>query len=811
MDRLKKEVMAIRLQKYEGVTKMFNEDYHILLVLHGNLRIQIYDENYFLNENDVILLIPGNGVCVWGSASHLVLDVALSAAFVRDGIPVDDGRLICNSSLDQQHDYQPLRKLLAKIAVVSFEPTDTSGLFLDALSSMLLYYLRVNHYESHLFIPENRRDLKYKDRVNDLLMYIKKHYREELRLEEMAENLHLSASYLSRFFKSTFHENFMTYLKNYRLDHAMNDLQYTDMTVTEIAVRHGFPSANAYIQTFRDVYGETPGSWRKTQQKVAEAGGASLTSAMVLPGVDTGAAVKALMAMAEDLPVADIFSKLELPGHQHLVIPADDNGQHVVPVWKNGINLASARNIMSVDILDGIKKIQAEIGFKYGRVSFLFLFKFIKETETRRQYNFYPFTRMIDSLLQNGMIPYLDLSFGHPVLNMNGGVIVIDSEEYLDILEQLVIYCANVFGTGEMERWIYDIGMTADFNNQAMEDPDVFARRFVKSKRIIKKHVPGAVVGGFNGISAFMTEITAEIVAKVLELGEVPDFVSISIFPYTMDVASKKYIYSTDDSYAIHTIQKLKKQLGKRTEKLHYHLPIYVSAIGTTVMHRDYINDTCYQSVFLVKNMIDLVGEVDVLCYYQMSDFNFSYDEDHLLLSGRNGLLSQFGIPKPGFLALRLMSVMPGYMLTKGPGYLVTRGQNDTYYILLCNYVRVSDHYCMHVGEPMEPREAYTIYNTAETLSIWITLDHVRDGGYRIISYHLNRDNGSLFDEWERTGFWKNPDSRELGYLRQAMHPKRSGSNRSSTNGQLNFQMHLMPFEVVLIEATRNEARVSFE
>lgn len=34
---------------------------------------------------------------------------------------------------------------------------------------------------------------------------------------------------------------------------------------------------------------------------------------------------------------------------------------------------------------------------------------------------------MIDSLLQNGMIPYLDLSFGHPELGMNEGVIVVDS------------------------------------------------------------------------------------------------------------------------------------------------------------------------------------------------------------------------------------------------------------------------------------------------------------------------------------------------------------------------------------------------
>lgn len=141
-----------------------------------------------------------------------------------------------------------------------------------------------------------------------------------------------------------------------------------------------------------------------------------------------------------------------------------------------------------------------------------------------------------------------------------------------------------------------------------------------------------------------------------------------------------------------------------------------------------------------------------------------------MLLNGRNGILSQFGIHKPGYLALRMMR-------------------------------RLSEHsYCLRIDENVPVQDAYTVYDYPDTQNIFITLNHVRDGEYRIISNHLNRENGSLFDEWEKTGFWENPNGEELEYLKTALHPRRNCSRRATTNGQLNFHMHLAPFEVVLIE-----------
>lgn len=85
------------------------------------------------------------------------------------------------------------------------------------------------------------------------------------------------------------------------------------------------------------------------------------------------------------------------------------------------------------------------------------------------------------------------------------------------------------------------------------------------------------------------------------------------------------------------------------------------------------------------------------------------------------------------------------------------------------------------------------MYAQADDLNVLLTLNHVKDGDYRILSYHLNR---------EKTGFWENPGTEELKYLRQAIHPRRNCSKRSSFNGQLNFHIGVKPFEVIFIEAS---------
>ena len=86
----------------------------------------------------------------------------------------------------------------------------------------------------------------------------------------------------------------------------------------------------------------------------------------------------------------------------------------------------------------------------------------------------------------------------------------------------------------------------------------------------------------------------------------------MSIFPYVFvgDKAGERMVYSSDPEYALHRVQEWKRAMGHCQGMDGRALPIYVNAIGTTVAQRNYINDTCYQATFIVKNIISLLGEV---------------------------------------------------------------------------------------------------------------------------------------------------------------------------------------------------------
>lgn len=67
--------------------------------------------------------------------------------------------------------------------------------------------------------------------------YLDEHYMEDLRLEQVAKSLHVSASYLSHCFKTT---------------------------VTSIAIECGFNDSNYFQAVFKREVGMTPGSYRKS-------------------------------------------------------------------------------------------------------------------------------------------------------------------------------------------------------------------------------------------------------------------------------------------------------------------------------------------------------------------------------------------------------------------------------------------------------------------------------------------------------------------------------------------------------------------
>ena len=105
-----------------------------------------------------------------------------------------------------------------------------------------------------------------KNTQNDLAIQtvriIKEHAYEPITLASVAEDLFVSAPYLSKVFKQTTGMCFSSYLSNMRLDRAADLLCKTRKSVTEICIESGFHNLSHFIRSFHRRFGCAPAAFR---------------------------------------------------------------------------------------------------------------------------------------------------------------------------------------------------------------------------------------------------------------------------------------------------------------------------------------------------------------------------------------------------------------------------------------------------------------------------------------------------------------------------------------------------------------------
>lgn len=98
--------------------------------------------------------------------------------------------------------------------------------------------------------------------------YVSRHYREKLYLDDIAEKLGISPTYLSRLFKRDTGIRLQDYIVQVRVERAANLLRYSDQTIAEIAQYVHFPSQSYLGKAFRREMHMTPKEYRTRYQTV---------------------------------------------------------------------------------------------------------------------------------------------------------------------------------------------------------------------------------------------------------------------------------------------------------------------------------------------------------------------------------------------------------------------------------------------------------------------------------------------------------------------------------------------------------------
>ncbi|WP_413614499.1 helix-turn-helix domain-containing protein [Flavobacterium sp. N502540] len=87
-------------------------------------------------------------------------------------------------------------------------------------------------------------------------------------LKKISGELDLNPSYLSREFSKYFEDlNFGDYVRKQRIEKAVNLIENTTYTLTEIAYRTGFSDQSHFTRIFKLQTGKNPSAYRKKIQK----------------------------------------------------------------------------------------------------------------------------------------------------------------------------------------------------------------------------------------------------------------------------------------------------------------------------------------------------------------------------------------------------------------------------------------------------------------------------------------------------------------------------------------------------------------
>ncbi|MDD6572112.1 MAG: AraC family transcriptional regulator [Thermoflexaceae bacterium] len=139
----------------------------------------------------------------------------------------------------------------------------------ELLLKGLLNKLIIICLRERVLVKDNDINLEKKHTyLLEAIQYIKTHLRDNPSLNETAESIHISPSYLSKLFVNQLHTPYSVFVRNEKLLHAQKLLAETRLSITEIAAEAGFASNAYFSDCFKRMEGISPLQFRKAAGKL---------------------------------------------------------------------------------------------------------------------------------------------------------------------------------------------------------------------------------------------------------------------------------------------------------------------------------------------------------------------------------------------------------------------------------------------------------------------------------------------------------------------------------------------------------------
>lgn len=787
-----------RIAKSE--TTHLHQSIELLYILEGNVEVTVSENVYHAEPEDIIVINANKKHSYQAAGDILMAYFEIDFTQLCDILNTSQLLFWCNSVVDKNAAFEDLRSIMKQIFNQYYNKSEQGALVLKSYYYQLLKILTENFQVGSGYAQFLNRRNKEEDRQEKIASYIGANYNKRISLQEMAEYLYMSVPYLSKYIKKQFGMNFSDYVSDVRLFHAMDDLLYTDSTITSVAIDNGFPSTNAFNELFKKRYNSTPTEYRKKmrrkmdREETAEPEGSVEEKNRRINEYLEGTASDIDMQLTKENTLKEIDVNRRRTYFRH---------------WDRMINAGRAADLLRYDMQEHVLILKDELGFERVRIWDLFDPELLlNEADESGHYNFEKVDKVFDFLVENHIAPYIEMgskprnihkTLMEQLVAQKREIQFQSSDEVKRFFRAFIHHLVNRYGVEELERWSFEQWNGEDFETDGASD--YFFSVFGALYEAVKAVSPATRVGGGGiGIQYGNGNLT-RLVRDWEEQPHYPDFLSLYCYPYIKgDEDGVAYArISSDREFLKNQLDMAKTVIADSALK---DVEIHVSEWSFTVSSRNILNDSCYKGSYVMKNILDSLDMAGVLGYWNSSDIFAEFYDNPSILFGGCGLLSKEGIRKPSYYAYSFLSHMKKYLVEKDSNCLVTTDGHDNYFIVCHNYQHLNYKYYLKPEDKQDIDQLYQLYEDNQILQMDILLNHVKKGRYKVKCYFINDLHGSVQEEWKNMGKSVSLSKQEAEYLKRVCIPRIQIQEYTAENGRLEFEANMRPQEIRYIHVS---------
>lgn len=790
-------IVEFEFLEEQNIAPHNHENPEILFVLEGRLHVKTDQQEYDLGSEDFLLINANRSHSYSTKRKLLAVRFQISMTKLREMLHRNSILFWCCSVLEKSKSCEDMQRLLKDILFCNINKSSKDAFYVISLHYQLLSLL------CGKFLLDDKRDgsdfPKEKDHMSKVLDYVRSNYQNRISLQEVADELYLSPTYLSKYIRKNSGKGFVDLLNSVRLSHVMEDLMYTDIPVIKIAMKNGFASVAALNKVFKETYQATPSVYRKNKKKNKD---------------DKEFREKAAAYLHKHRKQEE---RKQIENENFLSLSQD----HVQPMKLTCLmNTGQASDLAKAFTQNQILYCKRKLGIKYIRFWNIF------EESMRLDHALGPgkfhygrLDEILDFLVKQHLYPYIELRSKPRRLLRTANNIFHESgqqEEFANRKEQkeffddFFAHLLRRYNRNIVKHWVFSYSIETDtkFEDYSFigkliseERWDAYLEEFDIVAGSLKKRFPEARIGG-AGFPA--QHYSQDHIKKFFDCWRQhlyqPDFISVTSFPYhIMQEGGVWYEQRrTDFDFVkedVETVRTAMKDAGFGDRKLH------LTECNLTLSDRSYINDSVIRAAFIASTAAQIFDKVELFGVWNALDPYSEFSDTAAYLFGGNGILTKTGIAKPVSFVLEFLSHLYKEMAEEKDGYLITSNGYKHYKLLVHHLVPMDTAYYLKEEDQIPALGIEQMIKTNERKMIHVRIDDIPKGCWQIRRYCLNQESGSILNEWSNLDMDTELRMEELNYLEKVC-PRMFIRKQNIDRNVLEFDIELEPNEVQYLHIT---------